>query len=38
MLNKIISTKRGEPFIRFGNSDGKSWIVPIKNMSTELNL
>lgn len=38
MLNKIISTKRGEPFIRFGNSDGKSWIVPIKNMSTALNL
>lgn len=34
----IINISQGTKFMRFGNSDGKSWVVPIKNMRTALNL
>ena len=37
-LNKILDFTGGERFYRFGNSDGKYWIVPAKGMRTALNL
>ena len=38
LLNKILSFGRGERFIRFGNADGKRWVVPARNMRVALNL
>ena len=34
----IINISQGTKYMRFGNSDGKSWVVPIRNMHTALNL
>ena len=38
LLNKIITNNNGEEFLRFGNADGKQWVVPVKNMRVALNL
>lgn len=38
MLNKILDFSGGEEFHRFGNSDGKYWIMPARNMRTAMNL
>ena len=38
LLNKIITNNNGEEFLRFGNADGKQWVVPVKNMWVALNL
>ena len=37
-LDKILDFTGGEKFYRFGNADGKYWIVPAKGMRTALNL
>ena len=37
-LEKILDFTGGERFYRFGNADGKYWIVPAKGMRTALNL
>ena len=37
-LNKILDFTGRNKFYRFGNSDGKYWIVPAKGMHTALNL
>ena len=37
-LDKIVDLTGGEKFIRFGNADGKYWIVPAHYMRTALNL
>lgn len=38
LLNKIITNNNGKEFLRFGNADGKHWVVPVKNMQVALNL
>ncbi len=38
LLNKIITFDRGARFYRFGNADGKRWVVPARNMRVALNL
>lgn len=38
MLNKIITNNNEGAFLRFGNADGKHWVVPVKNMQVALNL
>lgn len=38
LLNKIITLDRGARFYRFGNADGKRWVVPARNMRVALNL
>ena len=38
ILNNILDFKGGERFCRFGNSDGKYWIMPVRRMRTALNL
>ena len=38
IINNILDFTGGEKFYRFGNSDGKYWIVPAKGMRTALNL
>lgn len=38
LLNKILSHAQGRLFYRFGNADGKRWIVPARNMRVALNL
>ena len=40
MFNKILTlgNNNGGAFIRFGNADGKHWVVPVKNMQVALNL
>ncbi len=37
-LDNILDFTGGEKFYRFGNADGKYWIVPAKGMRTALNL
>ena len=37
-LDNILDFTGGERFYRFGNSDGKYWIVPARGMRTALNL
>ena len=37
-LNKILDFNGGKRFYRFGNADGKYWIVPARRMCTALNL
>ena len=38
ILDKILDFAGGEKFYRFGNADGKYWIVPVQGMRTALNL
>ena len=38
ILNNILDFTGGEKFYRFGNADGKYWIVPARDMRTALNL
>ncbi len=38
ILNNILDFKGGEKFYRFGNADGKYWIVPARGMRTAMNL
>ena len=37
-LDKILDLTGGEKFYRFGNADGKYWIMPVGGMRTALNL
>ncbi len=37
-LNNILDFTGGEKFYRFGNADGKYWIMPARNMRTAMNL
>ena len=37
-LNNILDFTSGEKFYRFGNADGKYWVVPARGMRTALNL
>lgn len=37
-LDKILDFTGGEKFYRFGNSDGKYWIMPVRGMRTAMNL
>ena len=37
-LNNILDFTDGDRFYRFGNADGKYWIVPARGMRTALNL
>lgn len=37
-LNKFLDSTGGKKFYRFGNADGKFWIVPARGMRTALNL
>ena len=38
IINNILDFTGGDKFYRFGNADGKYWIVPAKGMRTALNL
>ena len=38
ILNNILDLTGGERFYRFGNTDGKYWVVPARSMRTALNL
>ena len=38
ILNNILDFKGGEKFYRFGNADGKYWIMPAQNMHVAMNL
>ena len=38
ILEKILDFSCGEKFYRFGNSDGKYWIMPAQNMRVAMNL
>ena len=38
MLNKILDLTGEEKFYRFGNADGKYWIMPVRGMRTAMNL
>lgn len=37
-LNNILDLTGGEKFYRFGNADGKHWIMPARGMRTAMNL
>ena len=37
-LDNILDFTGGERFYRFGNADGKYWVVPARGMRTALNL
>ena len=37
-LDNILDFTGGEKFYRFGNADGKYWIIPVRGMRTALNL
>ena len=37
-LDKIVDFAGGEKFYRFGNADGKYWIMPVRGMRTAMNL
>lgn len=37
-LDKIVDLVGGEKFYRFGNADGKYWIMPVRGMRTAMNL
>lgn len=38
IINNILDFTGGEKFYRFGNADGKFWIVPVQGMCTAMNL
>lgn len=38
LLNKIITQGGNNRFYRFGNADGKRWVVPARNMQVALSL
>lgn len=38
ILDKTLDFTSGEKFYRFGNSDGKYWIMPARDMRTAMNL
>ena len=38
ILNNILDFTGGKRFYRFGNSDGKYWIMPARDMRTAMNL
>lgn len=38
LLDKIVDLAGGEKFYRFGNADGKYWIMPVRSMRTAMNL
>ena len=38
LLHKIISTSSGNRYYRISNADGKSWLLPAKNMRVALSL
>ena len=38
LLDKIVDLAGGEKFYRFGNADGKYWIMPVRGMRTAMNL
>ena len=38
ILDKILDFTNGNKFYRFGNADGKFWIMPVQGMRTALNL
>ena len=38
ILNNILDFTGGEKFYRFGNADGKYWIMPARGMRTAMNL
>ena len=38
ILNNILDFKGGEKFYRFGNADGKYWVMPAYYMRTAMNL
>ena len=38
IINNILDFTGGEKFYRFGNADGKYWVVPARGMRTALNL
>ncbi len=38
ILEKILDFSYGEKFYRFGNADGKYWIMPARGMHTAMNL
>ena len=37
-VTDILSINSGEKFYRFGNADGKKWIMPVRNMRTAMGL
>lgn len=37
-IDRILDFTNGENFIRFGNSNGKYWIMPVRGMRTAMNL
>lgn len=37
-LNNILNFTAGGKFLRFGNADGKYWIMPVRGMRTAMNL
>ena len=37
-FDKIVDLTGGEKFYRFGNADGKYWIMPVRGMRTAMNL
>lgn len=38
ILNRFLNLTGGEKFYRFGNSDGKFWVVPARGMRTAMSL
>ena len=38
IINNILDFTGGEKFYRFGNADGKFWIMPARGMRTAMNL
>ncbi len=38
LLHRIIEKGNGKRFYRFGNADGKNWVIPAENMRVALNL
>lgn len=38
LLSRILHTDKGERFYRFSNSSGKTWLMPVRNMKTAMNL
>lgn len=37
-LNHILTKKNGNRFYRFSNADGKTWLMPARNMQVAMNL
>ena len=38
VLDRILIKDSGAPFYRFSNSDGKVWLMPVRNMRIAMNL